>query len=148
MIDLDELFKFPAIMVDPDKEEEKMRRTESFAMKEEEPMDLIYGEAEFPYYDFVGITDRWLPTQESMNKALEGEFDACMVIFANVGPFLVPWTKSKFKKELRKFVSELPKPEAKMNMKMYHINSKDLKEILGKTTESGEDDEGDINPDA
>ena len=82
---LDTLFKFPIIMVDGDNEEKKLNRKESLALDEEDELDIIIGEAECPYYDLIAITDRWIPGQEGLDKALEGEFDACHVIFGSSG---------------------------------------------------------------
>jgi hypothetical protein len=57
----------------------------------------------YPYYDFIGVEDRWLPTKESLDNAMDGRFDACIVRFSGMSPFLVPWTRGKFLKELKKF---------------------------------------------
>ena len=75
----------------------------------------MIGEAECPYYDFLSISDRWLPTKESFQNALEGNFDACYVLFNSSGSFIVPWNKEIFKTELKKFMDALPKePEIKV----------------------------------
>lgn len=138
---LDELFTFPTVMVDGENEDEKMKKAGLLNRDTPDPVDLIYGESEFPYYDFVGIADKWLPTPESLERALNGKFDACIVIFSNVGPLLVPWTRAKFKRELRKFIGTLPKPDPKM--KMYHINTEQLEKILEESKEiEDEDKEG------
>jgi len=105
---LDELFSFPIIMIDGDNEERKSKDRSKYGdiLNGEESMeyDIIYGEAEYPYWDFVGIEDRWIPHTESLNKAIDqGEFEACMVRFLHVGQLLVPWSKEKFKKEIKKF---------------------------------------------
>ena len=53
-----------------------------------------------------------LPIKDSFHKALEGKFDACMVRFLHAGQLLVPWSKRKFKSELKKFADayELANP--------------------------------------
>jgi len=100
---LDELFEFPIIMTDRDNEEKK-----SAVYSGNKEADMIFGKAEYPYYGLIGLSDRWLLTEESFNNALEHrEFDACYVTFNNVGTFLVPWTKEKFKEKYRKFVSTM-----------------------------------------
>lgn len=103
---LDELFAFPTVMIDGDNEERKMRNKPDLGLpseEEEEEYDIVYGEAEYPYWDFVGIEDRWLPTTESLQLAMTGKFEACIVRFLHAGQILVPWTKKKFKAELAKF---------------------------------------------
>lgn len=106
---LDTLFTFPIIMVDGDNEEKKHRskkRLEELGLDEEddEQVDIIIGEADCPYFDFLSVTDRWLPTSESVNRAIEGKFEACFVMFSQSGNYVVPWNKEKFKEELRKFI--------------------------------------------
>lgn len=108
---LEKLFKFPVIVLDGDKEEKKHERIERLGLpsEDEEPVRIITAEIEVPYFDFVSVMDRWLPTDDSYEKALNGEFDACWVVFLHSGGFLVPWNKSKFKREYKKFVDLLPK---------------------------------------
>ena len=103
---LDELFTFPIVMIDGDNEERKMRNKPDLGIQTDEPeeeYDMVFGEAEYPYFDFIGIEDRWLPSAQSLDKALTGKFEACMVRFLHVGQLLVPWSKRKFKSELVKF---------------------------------------------
>jgi hypothetical protein len=105
---LEEFFKFPIVMIDGDNEERKVKDKQRFgdlpqAGEESEEYDMVFGEAEYPYWDFIGIEDRWLPSKESLQKALDNRFEACIVRFANVGQLLVPWTKKKFKAEILKF---------------------------------------------
>lgn len=108
---LSKLFSFPIVMIDGDNEERKLRQSERTGFGEEEEAELIIGEAEVPFYDFISITDRWLPTSESREKAINGEFEACGVIFANSGSFVVPWTKKRFKRELTKFAKDHPEED-------------------------------------
>lgn len=105
---LDKLFRFPSIMLDSDNEE----RRKKLGLPGEEDAEIIRGESEYPYYDFVGICDRWLPTQDSFSRAKEGEFDACYVTFSNVGTILVPWNKEKFKKKFNEFIASLKADDA------------------------------------
>jgi hypothetical protein len=106
---LDELFKFPIIMTDRDNEEKKGTLYNNGGSA-----DMVIGEAEYPYFGLVGLSDRWKLDEESFTRALEdGKFNACYATFNNVGTFLVPWTKEKFKTEYRKFVSTL-KPKEQM----------------------------------
>jgi hypothetical protein len=111
---LDTLFKFPIIMVDGDNEEKKLNRKESLALDDEEELDIIIGEAECPYYDFLAITDRWTPGQEGLERALQGKFDACHVIFGSSGSYIVPWTKAKFKEEYKSFVDTIGSKEVRV----------------------------------
>lgn len=122
---LTKLFRFPIIMIDGDNEERKMEKNKLMD-KEEAEVDIIIGEAECPYYDFVSVTDRWLPTEESLEKALQGTFEACNVIFSQSGPFIVPWTRSKFKKELAKFIEKQPKQQ---ELPISVLFSKDMEKI-------------------
>lgn len=100
---LDRLFAFPVIMFDAENEEHKRK----LGLPGDEEIDMIEGEVEYPYHDFNGIGERWLPTEESLQRAKKGKFDACSVTFINVGTLLVPWTKDKFKRELKKFIESL-----------------------------------------
>lgn len=105
---LEDLFVFPVILIDGRNEEEKMNMTETerLSKEEDDELDIIYGEAEYPYFDFVGIEDRWLPNKDSFRKALKGKFNGCLVKFNNVGMLLVPWTREKFKTELAAFIEK------------------------------------------
>jgi hypothetical protein len=111
---LDELFKFPIVMVDGENEERKRIKKEEESDRmalpkslEADEYDLIYGEAEYPYLDFIGFEDRWLPSTDSFDNALRGKFDACMVKFVNTPQLLVPWSRKKFKDELSKFIDKV-----------------------------------------
>lgn len=113
MIEFENLFVFPIALVDGENEEKKRERNKSLALDESEEVDIVIGEAEVPYYDFISVTDRWLPSQRSLDKALNGKFDACYVVFANSGGFVVPWNKQKFKEKLKEFISKLPESDVK-----------------------------------
>lgn len=105
---LDELFVFPIVMIDGDNEERKMKNKPDLGIpseEEEEEYDMVFGEAEYPYWDFIGVEDRWLPSTESFGKAINGKFEACIVRFLHAGQLLVPWSKKKFKSELARFAS-------------------------------------------
>lgn len=99
---LDGLFRFPIVMVDGDNEDRKGR------LGTDESLDIIIGEAECHFQDFISITDRWLPNDISFNRALDEKFDACFVVFGQAGSFVVPWNKDKFKDRIRKFIEEQP----------------------------------------
>ena len=104
---LKDLFVFPIIMVDGDNEERK----DILGLSNDAKLDVITGEAECPYYDFISVCDRWLPTDESFDNAMNGKFDACGVNFQQSGTFIVPWNKERFKRELSKFIASLPPKE-------------------------------------
>lgn len=125
---LDDLFSFPIIMVDGDNEEKKQEQNSKLGLDQElGEVDIIEGEAECPFHDFVSVSDRWKPTDKSFDLALGGKFDACYVIFAQSGTYLVPWTKKKFKTELKKFIDSRPKDEEEIRTAGFHvINIKDL----------------------
>jgi hypothetical protein len=137
---LDRLFKFPVILVDVDNEEKKQKEIERMALPgaQERDYDIIYGEAEYPFHDFVGIEDRWIPNKESMQRALDGDFEACVVKFLNVVPQLVPWTKEKFKSEIGKFAEGYAEKKAKeleaikqpADMRIIQITPEQLKELF------------------
>lgn len=125
----EDLFVFPIVMVDGENEERKEHEKDKYGdiPGQESPQveyDIVYGEAEYPYYEFVGLEDRWLPTRRSLQKALKGKFDACIVRFTDVGQFLVPWNKEKFKEELSKFTKlrESLEEEEEEDNKMTVIN--------------------------
>lgn len=137
---LEQLFKFPVVHVDVDNEERKILGKQKYGdlpnqTQEPEEYDIIYGEAEYPYWDLIGIEDRWLPTKESFEKAMAGEFEACLVRFVHVGHLLVPWTKDKFKKSLLKFAErydvEHPPKEQKV-IKIKTLTEEETRKILGE----------------
>jgi hypothetical protein len=135
---LEDLFTFPVVMVDGENEERKEKEAHLLNREENEGYDIVYGEAEYPYYDFVGIEDRWLPDQESLEKALNGKFDACIVKFTNVPQLLVPWPKDKFKKELKKFSENRQKMAQSMSLdgnnpqiSVMRLSPKQAAEFLG-----------------
>lgn len=142
---LDKLFNFPIVMIDGDNEERKAQKKNSFddilgkKDDDEEDYDMVYGEAEYPYWDFIGIEDRWLPSKTSLDKALTGKFDACIVRFANVGQLLVPWTKGKFKRELLKFSQdyELKNPQGP-RVRVMTLTPDQFKNVTGEDGEAKE----------
>jgi len=127
---LEQLFKFPIVMVDGDNEERKNQEKErlgTLPSESEEDYDVIFGVAEYPYWDVIGMEDRWLPTRDSLDKALNKKFDACIVRFANVGQLLVPWSRKKFKDELQEFAKKYetlfpPKEEKVLKIKTLSID--------------------------
>ena len=123
---LENLFTFPIVMIDGDNEDRKARTSEMMALSDEQTADMILGEAECPYNDFVSVSDRWLPSEESLNKALEGKFEACGVVFSQSGSFVVPWNKKRFKRELNKFIQNLPKEHEIL------VTNEQLIEIINK----------------
>ncbi len=99
-------------MIDGDNEERKQSRNQALALPtsdDDNEIDVIIGEAECPYYDFVCVSDRWMPSQKSLEKAMDSKFEACNVVFGQSGNFMVPWPKKKFKRELEKFIATQPK---------------------------------------
>ncbi len=96
---MENLFKFPIIMIDGDSEDKKLERGRSLGMDANDEVDIIEGEAECPYDDFLCIADRWIPTPEGLDSALQGKFNASYVMFGNCGSYLVPWTREQFKKD-------------------------------------------------
>ena len=119
---LDVLFTFPIVMIDGDNEERKIKEKTRFGdlpnqEDEETEYDMVYGEAEYPYWDFIGVEDRWLPSTESWEKAMKGKFEACIVRFLHAGQLLVPWNKKKFKSELAKFQQTYEAANPKQNEK-------------------------------
>jgi hypothetical protein len=105
----EDLFTFPIVMVDGENEERKEKQQNLYGADDSPEYDIVYGEAAYPYYDFVGFEDRWLPTQLSLKKALKQKFEACIVRFANIGQFLVPMNKQKFREAIEQFAEEREK---------------------------------------
>ena len=137
---INELFKFPVCMVDGDNEDKKISEQMRLGLpnKDNQGYDMIFGEAEYPYYDFIGVEDRWLPSKESLTNAMNGEFDACVVRFVNVGQVLVPWSKEKFKQKLAKFAQEYeaklpPHPLEKREIRILNISPEQYNNIVGDT---------------
>lgn len=148
-----ELFRFPIIMIDGNIEERKQKDIDALGISLGDPeLDIIYGEAECPYYDFLSISDRWLPTDESFENAKNGKFDACNVIFLNSGAFIVPMSKEEFKKSLEKFIDRLDKEALKQkkgkskspsgDVKILKLTEKDVMDMLSKKLK---EEEGDTN---
>jgi len=112
IVKTEELFTFPVIMIDPDKEDERDELTQSLGIKvQEEDPEILIGEAMVPHWDFLFIRDRWNLTEESYKKALLGKFECCLVVFDQCGTFISPLSKEKFLKKLDEFRERLPKPE-------------------------------------
>ena len=147
---LNELFTFPIVMIDGDNEERKIKNKEQDELlglkraeeQEDETYDIVFGEAEYPYWDFIGVEDRWLPSKESLEQALKGNFDACIVRFLHAGQLLVPWSKGKFKKELKKFAQayELANPvrEKKPEVRIMALTADQFKKQMEDGTKSEE----------
>lgn len=108
MTNLEHLFTFPIIMIDGASEDKKEHDSEILGIPLTNDVEMIEGEACIPYYDFISVSDRWLPTDKSLQNAMERKFDACGVLFAHSGTFIVPWSKERFKKELEKFIKKQP----------------------------------------
>lgn len=131
---MNDLFKFPAVIIDGDNEEKKRMRSGTLGLNQDEEVELVFVEAEYPYDLFVGIEDRWLPSTTSFHRALEGKFDACIVYFANIGQLLVPWSKEKFKRELAKFTElytkENPVIEEQQELKVLKLTTEQFEKII------------------
>ncbi len=108
---LKNLFAFPIVMIDGDEENEKTKLMEELALDSREELSVIHGEAELPYFDFMGITDRWIPTEASRDNAKKGNFDHCMVLFQNAGTYICPWPKAEFKKRIEVFAKTVDPPK-------------------------------------
>lgn len=137
---LEELFTFPMVVIDGDNEERKEKRKLDMNLPSEADaeFDLIFGEAEYPYWDFIGIEDRWLPNSNSFEKALDGKFEACLVRFANVGQLLVPWSKRKFKAELLKFAADYEaKHPREREIKILNLTPEQAEKIMKDANEEG-----------
>jgi len=137
MTNLDHLFSFPIVMIDGDNEEKKSEDSMKLGLSiDDEDVDIIIGQSECPYYDFISVTDRWLPTEESFQNALNRKFDACGVLFANSGTFICPWPREKFKKELKKFIDKQPKEDDEI--KVMTLTKSEAEGFLKKLT-TGDD---------
>lgn len=122
---LDEMFKFPCVMVDGDNEQAK--RSLYGGSSAEPQLDIVIGEASYPYFMLIGLKDAWMPTDESFQNALgDGRFDACLATFVNIGSVLVPWSKTKFEKEYRKFVDTVKKSS---KVQIIELTPEELKEL-------------------
>ncbi len=105
---LDEMLRFPIIMIDMADEEKKEKLNQMINIEGSDP-DIIIGEAMVPYWDFMSIVDRWKPISESIELAKGGEFDACLVQFVTAGQYLVPMPKKEFLKMYTDFEVNMPK---------------------------------------
>ena len=119
-----------------------------FPSEEEEELDTLNGEAEYPYYDFIGIEDRWLPENDGLERARGSDFNACAVKFANIPQLLVPWSRQEFKKNLRDFIEDLAEKKRKERAEsvslVQHLNPEMSEKItsilLGKDVKDGKGD--------
>jgi hypothetical protein len=100
------LFTFPIVMIDGDSEDRKAKTRDILgnSSDDEDDVELIIGKASIPVQYFKGVTDRWLPTESSVEKALNGRFEACYAMFGDSGNFLCSWSKEKFTSELSQFL--------------------------------------------
>lgn len=137
----EDLFTFPIVMVDGENEEKKEEEKKRFGsipgQEDSVEYDIIYGEASYPYFDFIGFEDRWLPTQRSLQRALKQKFDACIVRFDNAGQFLVPMSKEKFREKINEFSTERKKEvkEEPKNTILITINPDVLTSLINKDNE-------------
>lgn len=115
MIELDDLFQFPVMAVDAYKEYQREKNSENLGFEESSQPETIRTTAEHPYYEFLSIEDRWLASEDSIDRAKQGIFDACIVKFTTSDFLLVPWSREKFKRELRAF-SEKREKESPMDV--------------------------------
>lgn len=125
-------------MVDGNRELEKERQNQLLALDNKDPIEVIYGEVECPYFDFVSVSDRWLPTEKSYDRALSGKFDACNVIFLHSGSFVVPWTRKKFKEEIATFAEQAKKITKLGGLKILDITRDEFLKRLGEEHEPAE----------
>jgi hypothetical protein len=111
MVKIDELFTFPIIMIDGEKEEERDDTIKNLGipLSENEDPEILVGEAMLPHWDFLFIRDRWNLTEESYKKALSGHFECCIAVFDQCATFIVPMKKEKFLKKLNEFREKIPK---------------------------------------
>jgi hypothetical protein len=145
-----ELFKFPIILIDGSVEDRKIKDSEMLGLTlENEDPDIIYAEAECPYYDFLSVSDRWLPTDSSFENAKKGIFDACNVLFLNSGAFIVPMPKEEFRESLETFMENYHADEeiatkkkkksgSKAGVQILKLSEKDVLDMLRKKLEEGE----------
>lgn len=137
---LEQLFKFPIVMIDGDNEERKIQDKQRFGDlpsgdNQHGDYDMVFGEAEYPYWDLIGVEDRWLPSRESLEKAMDGQFEACIVRFVNVGQLLVPWSKKKFKAAITKFGDEYEAsrpPRDQRLVKIKTLTPEEFKRVTGE----------------
>lgn len=137
---LEQLFKFPIVMIDGDNEERKIQDKQRFGDlpsgdNQQGDYDMVFGEAEYPYWDLIGVEDRWLPSRESLEKAMGGQFEACIVRFVNVGQLLVPWSKKKFKTAITKFGDDYETarpPKDQRLVKIKTLTAEEFKRVTGE----------------
>lgn len=139
---LENLFKFPIVKIDGDNEDRKYKAKERFgdltSTEHDDDYDMVFGWAEYPYWDIIGLEDSWLPQKESLERAMgtPAKFDACIVRFANVGQLLVPMTRKEFKKSIQdfaeKFEASRPKQEQKALVNVRTLTIEEAKKLLGE----------------
>ena len=109
---LENLFVFPIVMIDGDEMQEKDKLNALLNKDDDDDLEAIHGEAEVPYFDLVGLVDKWGPNRESKERARRGVFDHCMVIFQTAGIYLSPMSKREFKKKFEEFADKRVKDDA------------------------------------
>lgn len=136
---LEHLFRFPIVMIDADNEERKIKDRMKFGdlpgeSTEQGDYDMIEGYAEYPYWDFIGIEDRWLPNRASIDKAMNDRiFEGCIVRFANAGQMLVPMSRKEFKASISKFIEKYkatqPEQPEQRVVKIKTLSAEEFKRI-------------------
>jgi hypothetical protein len=127
------LFKFPIVMIDARKEDSGR----VLGIGGGADSEYVIGEAELPAEDFIGILDRWLPSSESYEKAQEGIFEACHVIFGHSGSWTCAWPKEKFKARLEAFL--LKQAGENPDMQTIILNPKQIDFIMSLSDKKEED---------
>ncbi len=133
---MSKLFKFPIVMIDARKEDSS--RSLGLTALDSTDSEYIIGEAELPAEDFVGVLDRWLPSTESYEKAQEGEFEACFVIFAHSGSWTCAWNKDKFKRKMEDFLKKETVPDVQTLL----LNQKQIEYIMSIKDDDKKEENG------
>lgn len=146
----DEYFKFPIIM--EDRRVKKKLEEEAYGVADSE---IIVGEAEVHFSDeVIYIQSTWEPTNASYEDAKQGIFNTSEVYFKHAGPFNIPWSKGKFKKEHSNFVDRVieilekekeekqqSKPEGIIKgQKVFLLLNEDGQQLITKLKQNQEDD--------
>jgi hypothetical protein len=121
--------------------------------------EIIEGEAEVHFSDeVIYLQSTWEPTNSSYEEAKQGIFKTTEVYFKHAGPFNIPWTKSKFKREHSTFVDsiieKLEKEKAEKDaeeikpvkgQKVFLLLNTEGQQILNQLKQNQEEDGTDAN---
>ncbi len=125
-----EVFKFPIVMMD--KKAASSDGMEGLGISRDVEYAIGYVELE-DISDYIGMTDRWMPSEDSYQRAVNGDFEACNVMFDKSGMFTVPMPRKKFRRLLEEYrIATAPAPK-----RTVELNPTQVAYLLSLANEQG-----------